>query len=101
MAERDRPTAGAIAASAAAQEPRPCQHLAPLGDDMFAEEDAALLVLTGYRQEFPCDPVQQTFVSDSEAAGCEGGGDQHGPRKLRHGFAGSKQSALPELHDLM
>lgn len=28
------------------------EHLAPFGDDMFSEENSALLVLTGYRQEF-------------------------------------------------
>ena len=92
----DRPTAGAIAASAVAREPHR-EHLAPFGDDMFSEEDAALLVLTGYRQEFPCDPAQQTLVSDSEAARCEVSGDQHCPRKLRHRFARLKQSDLPEL----
>jgi hypothetical protein len=73
------------------------EHLAPFGDDMFSEEDAALLVLTSYRQEFPCDPAQQMLVSDSEAARCEVSGDEHGPRKLRHRFAGLKQSDLLEL----
>jgi hypothetical protein len=73
------------------------EHLAPLGDDMFSEEDATLFVLTGYRQEFPCDPAQHMLVSDSEAACCKICGDQHGPRSVRHRFAGLKRSDLLEL----
>jgi hypothetical protein len=53
------------------------QSLAPLCDDMFAEQDAAFLILAGYRQKLPRDPIQKTFVGDPELVGCEGGCNEH------------------------
>ena len=44
---------------------------------MFAEQDAAFLILASYRQKLPRDPVQETFVSNTEPAGCEGGCQEH------------------------
>jgi hypothetical protein len=53
------------------------QSLAPLYDDMFAEQDAAFLILAGYRQKLPRDPIQETFVRNTELVGCEGSCNEH------------------------
>ena len=69
------------------------QSLAPLCDDMFAEQDAAFLILAGYRQKLPRDPIQETFVGNTELVGCEGGCNQH-VGKVAEQLRDRKQFAL-------
>jgi hypothetical protein len=69
------------------------QSLAPLCDDMFAEQDAAFLILAGYRQKLPREPIQETFVGDTELVGCEGGCNEH-VAKVAEQVCDRKQFAL-------